>query len=924
MDRNELISLYARNGLAAIPLNGHGDDAKKPRVDIRWKGLFKDPANAHKYKDLACETAFIGVGPISGGGVTIFDFDIDKTQGRFNRWDDFTREFKIPGAPAGADVLRTLISLGCWIEKTPSGGMHLYVKDSKVGPETFKRICEGGWDLLAQGGSYAACYPFPGYSFLHPLGDLQDNPGLALSIGAFFAEKQNAAKASAKVTQQRDSITAKLLEELKQVPPQSYNSFMFEGETQFAKWINTYIAEAYSNSREKPSPDVVIRASWPDFKVLTEQSGWERKNPGDTEREFSRRVEHLVDGWDPKFAPSTGKGDNSKKSAAGRPSGPDDFKVLNLICPDETKLSFNLKTPLQLLLEDYFLPRILKAQLDGKENFLRGRYALGIIDGQVRLLIRNKITGDLGLELSDKMKINDLCQSIKQWVCDQYAKLISKNEMDEDDLSESRNQLTIWLQRESFKLHNFAAILQSMNELLEKKYALKIPLAITPADDANNKVCGPAIVFSDWECLPTHKPFLDRVEEAATLNYLDREKKVEELIELWNKHRLSIRLTHIGYTPVYGDIEKIINPTDDEGIRKEVYQRIFGCKIASFLLSPSPRVLKRLDTWCKFVSTATGDDPELTTYLKLVSGYSTSPIRNYINLCVILMGPGGTGKSTFLDHLSAALGNYSHKLASDTFTQVSGGDRRFVFSGCDGKLFTFLEEPKGGYLDGELLKDYVGGETLPIQKKGKDCADLPNLTKLMIGCNTFPKTDLSDDGVLRRLTVIPFEVDMRSRYRGDTQMSEDATKSAVLYWLWEGMLEAQGALGRDILWHASKRPACTRKAIEEARRDHTPAIFAESRVEASKYDSISNDDLYDAYREYAPDDAKRRNRQTVVKELVAAVELVIGTANVTRKEKVKSVRSGLWGRGLGGVAWKRGEEVLSNSSGVGDVSDLLN
>jgi putative DNA primase/helicase len=75
--------------------------------------------------------------------------------------------------------------------------------------------------------------------------------------------------------------------------------------------------------------------------------------------------------------------------------------------------------------------------------------------------------------------------------------------------------------------------------------------------------------------------------------------------------------------------------------------------------------------WLKFLDEATGSDRELIQFLKEWCGYALTGITREHTL-VFIYGPGGNGKSVFLNVLTAILSAYAATAAMDTFTASRG------------------------------------------------------------------------------------------------------------------------------------------------------------------------------------------------------------------------------------------------------------
>lgn len=158
----------------------------------------------------------------------------------------------------------------------------------------------------------------------------------------------------------------------------------------------------------------------------------------------------------------------------------------------------------------------------------------------------------------------------------------------------------------------------------------------------------------------------------------------------------------------------------------------------------------------------------------------------------IFEGEGGTGKGTLITALHFALGDYAQSvdvttlLELDHRKQQKGGPRvdlfalrgaRFIFSG---------EPPKGAKLDANAVKGMSGNDPIKCRNLYQsDWIEFYPIYKIWIHTNFPIKVDWDDDGMKRRLIVVPFTVKPE---RPDPAiktalMTDPEVQAAVLAWL---------------------------------------------------------------------------------------------------------------------------------------------
>ena len=76
---------------------------------------------------------------------------------------------------------------------------------------------------------------------------------------------------------------------------------------------------------------------------------------------------------------------------------------------------------------------------------------------------------------------------------------------------------------------------------------------------------------------------------------------------------------------------------------------------------------RSVETTLKFLHDATGGDLELIRFLQQFCGYCLTGVTREHAL-VFVYGPGGNGKSVFLNILARIFGDYVRTASMDTFT----------------------------------------------------------------------------------------------------------------------------------------------------------------------------------------------------------------------------------------------------------------
>lgn len=126
--------------------------------------------------------------------------------------------------------------------------------------------------------------------------------------------------------------------------------------------------------------------------------------------------------------------------------------------------------------------------------------------------------------------------------------------------------------------------------------------------------------------------------------------------------------------------------------------------------------------------------------------------RNELGKCFILTGAGSNGKSTLLDVIKCLLGE--DNISSVALEELND---RFKTFQLEGKLANIGDDISNKYIDNNsTFKKLVTGETVNVERKGKDPFDFKNYSKLIFSCNDMPRINDLSDGLKRRIILIPF------------------------------------------------------------------------------------------------------------------------------------------------------------------------
>jgi putative DNA primase/helicase len=197
----------------------------------------------------------------------------------------------------------------------------------------------------------------------------------------------------------------------------------------------------------------------------------------------------------------------------------------------------------------------------------------------------------------------------------------------------------------------------------------------------------------------------------------------------------------------------------------------------------------------RVLETAVGNDRELAEYLQRVAGYALSGTA-IERAFFFLYGPPGTAKSTVLDALRGALGEYAVAAASDTFLVQSntGGNRGDIVRLAGARLVTASEIRPGAKWDSTIIKQITGGDTIVAAAKYESEIELRATFVLILAANDAPRLRDDDDGLWARMRRVPLVAQI-PREQQDREMKARLQSpehaAAILAWAVQGCLDWQ-------------------------------------------------------------------------------------------------------------------------------------
>lgn len=254
--------------------------------------------------------------------------------------------------------------------------------------------------------------------------------------------------------------------------------------------------------------------------------------------------------------------------------------------------------------------------------------------------------------------------------------------------------------------------------------------------------------------------------------------------------------------------------------------------------------------WAECLDRIFQNDQELIDYVQMICGLAAIG-KVYVEALIIAYGDGRNGKSTFWNAISRVLGLYSGNISADTLTVGCRRNIKPEMAEVKGKrLLIAAEMQEGARLNDSTVKQLCSTDDVFAEKKYKDPFSFKPCHTLVLYTNHLPRVSASDDGIWRRLIVIPFNAKITgsSDIKNYSEYLYDNAGESILAWVIEGAKKVIDANYRIPV------PACVQSAIEDYRsRNDWFGHFLEDKCEVGDSYRESSSALYQAYRNYCMD-----------------------------------------------------------------------
>ena len=256
--------------------------------------------------------------------------------------------------------------------------------------------------------------------------------------------------------------------------------------------------------------------------------------------------------------------------------------------------------------------------------------------------------------------------------------------------------------------------------------------------------------------------------------------------------------------------------------------------------------------WKAFIAQVTRNRGDYAALLQEWFGYLFTPDLRYQKF-LLCVGEGANGKGVMFEVTQSIVG-----VENCSQVPISRFGNKFALNSTKGKVVNLTHESSQVLEDDaeNVLKSYVAGDTMTIDRKYRDPVNLKPTAKLMISTNTRPRFNDQSQAVWRRILYVPFDfvVDEKDQ---DKDLAEKLNResSGILNWSLVGLdrLNRQGFT----------EPQGQKELMEEYRRDADPAraYLKEHYATSSNGEFLACSDVYKNFTEWCQSNGCRATNE---------------------------------------------------------------
>jgi putative DNA primase/helicase len=276
--------------------------------------------------------------------------------------------------------------------------------------------------------------------------------------------------------------------------------------------------------------------------------------------------------------------------------------------------------------------------------------------------------------------------------------------------------------------------------------------------------------------------------------------------------RLSLAAAELDADPHLLNVQNGVVDLRD-GTLSEHRPELHLSKIAGAAYLPDARSKR----WEAHLARAAGGDVETIAYMQRAAGY-TATGSTAEEVALFAYGPGASAKTTTLEALRVALGDYATVADFATFLAGHGdgdGPTPGVARLAGARMVCASEVSAGQRFNPARLKALTGGERIVARRLHREPFEFDPSFTLWLAANERPAIPADDDAAWRRVRLLPFPNVIPPGERDPSHKRalthDPIERAAVLSWVIDGATE----------WHRDGLGTCS--AVEQATADYRGA-----------------------------------------------------------------------------------------------------
>jgi len=340
-------------------------------------------------------------------------------------------------------------------------------------------------------------------------------------------------------------------------------------------------------------------------------------------------------------------------------------------------------------------------------------------------------------------------------------------------------------------------------------------------------------------------PNLDRAAADAMYSHIKKSESAPRLAAMIDLARylqgVPVQAADLDHDPM---LMNVLNGTVDlrSGTLRPHTREDLITKLAPVEYDPAAQCPR----WMQFLSEVFQGNADIVGFVKRMAGYClTGDISE--QTAFILSGKGANGKSTLVEVLCAAMGDYAANTPFSTFIEKRDSNTADLASLIGKRLVTACEGEEGASFNEGLLKTLTGGDKVTCRHLYHDFFSYTPTYKVLFSTNEIPRIKSQNYAMKRRIKLIPFRQRFYEPHEDKLPVKDPALipkllaeKNGILAWCVQGCLE----------WQASglATPAVIRREVEALFESQDPlAEWLDSECELRPGEEEAVGDLWKNY-----------------------------------------------------------------------------